>query len=298
MTRPTRRSFTPEVVAELAPHVPILTCCRISLVEGMRLAGGGGYEPPYGTLVVTTRAAAARVALAALHASGISARLERQRTARRPTYALVWTGPLPAGLPPGTRSCCDRARLRGAFLESGAVSRPDAPAHLELVTRSAAAAAALLASLDRLGIAGTLAARRSRTLVLVRSVEGVGAVLSCIGAQGARLRFEEGRVVREVRAGVNRRLNSETANLRRTVDAGLRQARAAGALQRDQARWRRLPPALREAAVLRHRHPLDSLGRLAMRAGTSRSAMAGRLHRLVEVAGRSEDWRPRPPGGC
>jgi len=91
-------------------------------------------------------------------------------------------------------------------------------------------------------------------------------------------------VVREVRAGVNRRLNSETANLRRTVDAGMRQADAIARLRADPASWDRLPPALREAATLRVRHPEQALDDLAALAGCSRSAMAGRLRRLLEVA--------------
>jgi DNA-binding transcriptional regulator WhiA len=275
-------SFTAEVVAELAPHVPILPCCRAALIEGMRLAGSAQPLPP-GTLLATSRAAAARLGLAALHASAVDARLERRRTARRLTYALVFSGP-PPPVAPGVRTCCDRSRVRGAFLEGGSVSRPAAPPHLELGARSEAAAAMLADALRRLGIDSVVTVRRGRALVLVRSVEGIGALLSSIGAQGGRLRFEEGRVVRELRAGVNRRLNSETANLRRTVDAGLRQARAAAALQGDDERWRRLPAGVREAAVLRHRHPQDSLVSLASRAGTSRSAMAGRLRRLMELA--------------
>ena len=275
-------SFTAEVVAELATHVPILPCCKAALIEGMQLAGSVLPERP-GTLLTTSRPAAARLALAVLHASRVEARLERRRTARRMTYALVWSGP-PPEVPLGVRTCCDRSRLRGAFLESGAVSRPDSPPHLEIAVRSDAAATELVESLGRLGISSAVSVRRSRPLVLVRSVEGIGALLSSIGAQSGRLRFEEGRVVREVRATVNRRLNTETANLRRTVDAGLRQARAAAVLQHDEDRWRRMPHAVKEAAILRHRHPQDSLNRLASRAGTSRSAMAGRLRRLMEIA--------------
>jgi DNA-binding protein WhiA len=112
----------------------------------------------------------------------------------------------------------------------------------------------------------------------------VGSALSTIGAQSGRLRFEDGRVVRELRGGVNRRLNAETANLRRTVSAGVEQLAAIAALRADPGRWERLPPALREAAVLRERHPEDALHGLARRAACSRSAMADRLRRLIVAA--------------
>ena len=96
-------------------------------------------------------------------------------------------------------------------------------------------------------------------------------------------------MIREVRSGVNRRLNAETANLRRTAAAGVLQLESINALEADPARWQRLPPALREAAALRARHPDDDLAQLAARAGCSRPAMAGRLHRLVAAAGEAGD---------
>jgi DNA-binding protein WhiA len=121
-------------------------------------------------------------------------------------------------------------------------------------------------------------------VVTVRSAAAVGAALSSMGAQGGRLAFEEGRVVRDVRAAVNRTLNAETANLRRTVYAAVRQLEAADRLAADTRRWDALPPALRAAGALRRAHPDDALESLAVHAGISRSAMAGRLRRLVEAA--------------
>ena len=286
MSRPAAASFSSEVVAELAPHVPLLACCRTALLEGMRCAAPSATvaAPGDGVVLMTTRSAAARVALAVLHAAGVPARVVRRRTPRRTSYAVLGDPDDLARSPSSDRPCCRRSRLRGAVLEGGSFSRPDAPPHLEIVCASPDAAQTLLDAMAGLDIAAACVTRRGRPVVEVRSIEGVAAVLSGIGAQGGRLRFEEGRVVREVRATVNRRLNSETANLRRTVDAGVRQARAAEVVQLDQARWRRLPESVRQAALLRHRHPQESLSALAARAGTSRSAMAGRLRRLMETA--------------
>ena len=46
-------SFTERIVAELAPHVPPLACCRAALIEGMALAGEGG--APVTCLLYTSR---------------------------------------------------------------------------------------------------------------------------------------------------------------------------------------------------------------------------------------------------
>jgi LAGLIDADG DNA endonuclease family protein/WhiA-like protein len=289
-------SFTEAVVAELAPHVPLLSHCRAALLQGMALADRGepGVEAVTGVVLSTPRSATARLALAALHAGGVPARLVRVRTPRRHRWAITAPGPLPE-VSPGVRACCDRALVRGAFLAAGSLTRTDGPPHLEIAARSMEAAGALCDALDRLGVHAGAVRRRARPVVLVRTIDGVASTLSGIGAQGGRLRFEEGRVVREVRSGVNRRLNSETANLRRTVDAAVRQATAAEGLQRDPDRWRTLPSAVREAATLRLRHPDETLARLAARAGISRPAMADRLRRLEAAVVPGARFRSRPP---
>jgi DNA-binding protein WhiA len=275
-------SFTERIVAELAPHVPPLACCRAALIEGMALAGEGGAP-------VTTRLVAARAALAVLHADAIPASVERLATARRHRYRVTVRGAGPPSLTPSANLCCSRSRLRGVFLACASLSRGDGPPQLELLVGSEAAAARVVADLERLDIPSSTLRRRGRPVVAVRSAAGVATLLSSIGAHLGRLEFESGRVVREVRSGVNRRLNAETANLRRTVSAAVSQLEAIDRLERDRSRWERLPPALREAAVLRRRRPQDSLEALAEAAGCSRPAMAGRLHRLVAIGGVPEE---------
>jgi DNA-binding protein WhiA len=274
-------SFTAAILAELTPHTPPLPCCRTAMVEGMSLAGHGAPGD-----VVTARLSAARAALKALHENRVCAHVERLATPRRTSYRVaVQASPeTPAPPRPTERACCGRSRLRGAFLAAGTVSRPDGPPHLEVLARSEAAATRIVADCAAFGVDAKALHRRGRWVVAVRSAEDVGSALSTIGAQSGRLRFEDGRVVRELRAGVNRRLNAETANLRRTVGAGVQQLAAIAALRGDAGRWDRLPPALREAAALRERHPQDSLDRLARRAACSRSAMADRLRRLAGAA--------------
>jgi hypothetical protein len=186
---------------------------------------------------------------------------------------------------PSTRMCCRRSRIRGAFLGAGRLVRPDGEPYLEIGCADEDGAAQLVDDFAALSVPARSRRRLGRWVVTVRSGPAVGAALSSIGAQAGRLTFEAGRVIREVRSGVNRRLNAETANLRRTAAAGVRQLESIALLEGDTRRWQALPPALREAAELRSRHPDDDLAQLAARAGCSRPAMAGRLQRLVAAAG-------------
>ncbi len=266
-------SFTERILTELAPYPPLMPCCRAALVEGMRLTGDGD--------IVTSRLVAARAALNTLHVSGISAHVERRVMPRQVHYRVSIAGGEDVG-EASEQPCCSRSRLRGAFLAAGRANRPEVAPHIEIDCRTEAGACRLAADAAALGIVAHVAWRRGRALVLVRATDSVAALLSSIGAQGGRLDFETGRVVHDVRNQVNRRLNGETANLRRLVGAGVRQAAVAQALLGDETRFASLPPALREAAELRLRFPAESLAHLAREAGCSRSAMAGRLHRLVE----------------
>jgi len=275
-------SFTQHVVAELAPHTPILSCCRRSLVEGLTLVTTAP------GVIATTRPVAVRAAMQALHAERITAHVSRIGAARRVQYVLVGIEPAVVQTH-STRVCCRRSRLRGAFLGSGRLVRPDGEPYLEIGCAADTAAAQLVDDFAALGVSARTRLRRGRWVVTVRSGQAVGAALSSIGAQAGRLAFESGRVIREVRSGVNRRLNAETANLRRTAAAGVRQLESIAVLEADPRRWQALPPALREAAELRAGHPDGDLADLAERAGCSRPAMAGRLHRLVAAAGESGD---------
>ena len=276
------QSFTQRVAAELAPHTPLLACCRRSLVEGMALVT----TTP--AVIATTRPVAVRAAMQALHAERIAAHVSRVGAARRVQYVLVGMEPEIVQTK-SLRVCCRRSRLRGAFLSAGRLVRPDGEPHLEIGCADEGGATQLVEDFTTLGVGARTRLRRGRWVVTVRSGPAVGAALSSIGAQAGRLSFEAGRVIREVRSGVNRRLNAETANLRRTAAAGVRQVESIAMLEADPARWQALPPALREAALLRTGHPDDDLAHLAERAGCSRPAMAGRLHRLVAAAGEAGD---------
>jgi DNA-binding protein WhiA len=275
-------SFTQRVVAELAPHTPILSCCRRSLVEGLALV------TTVPGAIATTRPVAVRAAMQALHTERITAHVSRVGAARRVQYVLVGIEPEVVHAP-SIKVCCRRSRLRGAFLGSGRLVRPDGEPYLEIGCAEDTGAIQLLDDFAALGVSAQTRLRRGRWVVTVRSGAAVGAALSSIGAQAGRLAFESGRVIREVRSGVNRRLNAETANLRRTAAAGVRQLESIAVLEADTGRWAALPPALREAAELRSGHPDDDLAQLAARAGCSRPAMAGRLQRLIAAAGEGGD---------
>ncbi|HCQ18443.1 MAG TPA: DNA-binding protein WhiA, partial [Dermacoccus sp.] len=120
--------------------------------------------------------------------------------------------------------------------------------------------------------------------VVIRDGEAIGAMLTHMGAEDARLVWEERRMRREVRATANRLANFDDANLRRSaraaVAAGSRVARAMEILGED------VPDHLRQAGELRIEHKeasLEELGALADPPMT-KDAVAGRIRRLLAMA--------------
>ena len=120
-------------------------------------------------------------------------------------------------------------------------------------------------------------------MLYLKGSEDLATMLKVMGASHAVLRFENDRIVREMRAQANRQANTETANLRRIVDSSLRQATAARRLSASGV-LQTQPRALQEIASVRLSMPSASLEQLAFRLSLSKSAVNARLRRLVAVA--------------
>jgi len=183
------------------------------------------------------------------------------------------------------RACCRRAYLRGAFLGGGSLSTRGA-VHLELRTASLETATFLQVVAREEGVAAGVVERPSHAATYVKSWDAVETLLALAGAEETVLALEERAVVAGARAQANRLANADHANLVRTSRAAELQLEAARRL-RAEGRLARLPHPLAEAALLRLRHPTDSLRELAERADprASKAAMHRRLRRLEELAG-------------
>ncbi|MBN9214499.1 MAG: DNA-binding protein WhiA [Microbacterium sp. SCN 70-200] len=184
-------------------------------------------------------------------------------TGARPDLAAVW---------------------RGAFLAAGTLSDPGRSAALEIACPSGEAAMALVGAAHRLGIAAKAREVRGVPRVVVRDGEAIRLALAEMGAVRMAGAWEEQRQRREVRAGVNRLVNFDDANLRRSAQAAVAAcARVERALEilADE-----VPEHLREAGELRLAHRDASLDELGHHADPplTKDAVAGRIRRLLAMA--------------
>jgi DNA-binding protein WhiA len=190
---------------------------------------------------------------------------------------------LPNKLTTGSRA--DLAAIwRGAFLASGSLSEPGRSAALEITCPAPEAAMALVGAAHRIGVPAKAREVRGVPRVVVRDGEAIRAVLAAMGAERTATEWDQLRQRREVRAGVNRLVNFDDANLRRSAQAAVaacaRVERALEILGDD------VPEHLAEAGALRLAHRDSSLDELGHHADPplTKDAVAGRIRRLLAMA--------------
>ncbi len=186
------------------------------------------------------------------------------------------------------RDCCRRAYMRGAFLAAGSVNNPEgASYHLEIALGDAELSKGFLRLLGTYDLDAREIQRKRGEIVYLKEGEKIVEFLNLVGAHQALLRFEDVRILKDMRNQVNRLVNCETANLSKTVQAAVRQIENIRLLERTIG-LDNLPPKLREVAELRLRHPdinLKELGAL-LGGGVTKSGVNHRLRKLDEWARR------------
>lgn len=184
------------------------------------------------------------------------------------------------------RSCCKRAYLRGAFLAGGSVNNPEGSSyHLEIYSMYEEHCQALCRLANEFDLNARCIERKKGFVLYIKEGEKIIEFLSLIGAHQALLRFEDVRIMKDMRNSVNRLVNCETANLNKTIGAAVRQIDNIRLLQKEVG-LNNLPEKLREVAEIRLRHPdmnLKEVGDL-LKGQVSKSGVNHRLRKIDELA--------------
>lgn len=178
--------------------------------------------------------------------------------------------------------CCRRHWLGALFLRFGALSDPQKGYLLEWALPRLYLAEKVKIALELEGFNPQMAQRRRRWVVSLKRAEEVAQALSVIGAQLARLQFEEVRALKETRNEVRRRVNAESANIARSSLAAARQIAKLRELQESGA-LDQLSPQLQNVARLRLENPEATLSELCQLCDPplSRTTLNRRLQQCV-----------------
>jgi hypothetical protein len=173
---------------------------------------------------------------------------------------------------------------RGAFLANGSLTDPGRSAALEVVCPGGEAAMALVGAAHRIDVPSKAREVRGVHRVVIREGEAIRAMLHAMGAAKTVEEWEQLRQRREVRAGVNRLVNFDDANLRRSAQAAV--AACARVQRALEILGDEVPAHLRTAGELRLAHREASLDELGHHADPplTKDAVAGRIRRLLAMA--------------
>lgn len=176
-----------------------------------------------------------------------------------------------------------RSYLRGAFLAGGSVNSPETSRyHLEIYSLYENQNQGILYLMNQFNLKARTTQRRNGYITYLKGAEKISEFLQIIGATSSMLKFEDVRIVRDMRNSVNRLVNCENANINKTIKAASRQISNIKFL-RDHYGLEKLPPKLKEIAELRLAHPemsLTELGKLVPSGAISKSGINHRLRKL------------------
>lgn len=193
------------------------------------------------------------------------------------------------------KKCCKRAYLRGAFLAGGSVNNPETSSyHLEIANAYQEHNESLCELMNSFHLHTRKLERRNGYISYIKEAEKITEFFNYIGAHHALLKFEDVRIMRDMRNSVNRLVNCETANLNKTIGAAFRQVENIKFIEQTVG-LEALPEKLQEIAKLRVQHQDVSLKELGELISGGKISKSGINHRLKKIDQFAEQLRREQP---
>lgn len=182
-------------------------------------------------------------------------------------------------------TCCKRAFIRGAFLAGGSMSDPNKSYHFEIVCHTHEQAKQLQSVMQSFDTDAKIVERKGHHVVYLKEGSQIVDMLNVMEAYVALMNLENVRILKEVRNTINRKVNCETANINKTVNAAVKQVEDIE-LIRERIGLDNLPENLREMALLRLEYPEATLKELGnyLEPPVGKSGVNHRLRKLSAIA--------------
>ncbi len=190
-----------------------------------------------------------------------------------------------SNLEQSNEDCCSKAFLRGAFLVCGSVTDPEKDYHIEFSVTKAKLCEDLMQVIGDLGLRCKKIVRNNSYVVYAKEAESIEDYIGTMGANNAFLEVMQTRAMKDIKNQINRRSNFESANLSRSIEAGLKQVALIEEIL-SKIKLSDMTKDLEELCSLRLENPdisLDELGKM-MNPELSRSAVSRRFKKLEKIA--------------
>ena len=192
------------------------------------------------------------------------------------------------------QNCCKRAFIRGAFLSSGSISDPEKGYHFEIVCPEEGRAKQLQTITRSFDIDAKIVQRKKSYVVYVKEGAQIVDMLAVMEANVALMNLENIRILKEMRNSVNRKVNCETANINKTVNAAVKQMEDIKLIQKYIG-FEQLNEGLAQLAQLRLQYPEATLKELGMMLNPQ-VGKSGVNHRLRKLSVMAEELREKQGG--
>lgn len=189
------------------------------------------------------------------------------------------------------KECCKKAFIRGAFMAAGSISDPNKFYHYEIVCRFEEDAENLKDMLNFFNLDAKIIVRKNSFVVYLKEGNNITDTLNLMGAVVSQMNLFNVMILKGISNDINRKVNCETANLNKTIEAAVKQINDIEYI-RDTVGLESLKDNLREIAYLRLDNPdmnLKDLGELLVPA-VGKSGVNHRLRKICEIA---DDLRGR-----
>lgn len=178
-----------------------------------------------------------------------------------------------------------RTIVKGAFMSTGSVNNPEKQYHLEISFIEKKNAEYILNICKTNGVNLKILESKNKYILYIKEGEEISKFLALIGANKAVMKFEDIRAEREIKNNVNRKVNCETANLNKTINASVNQINDIKLIQ-NLKKFEELSEDLKVMALLRLEYPdlsLKELGEL-LEPPLGKSGVNHRLKKIHEFA--------------
>ena len=192
------------------------------------------------------------------------------------------------------QSCCKRAYIRGAFLASGSISDPEKGYHFEIVYPDERKAQQLQTIIRSFSVDAKIVQRKKSYVVYVKEGAQIVDMLAVMEANVALMDLENIRILKEMRNSVNRKVNCETANINKTVNAAVKQMEDIKLIQQVMG-FEQLSDGLAQIAELRMQYPEATLKELGLML-SPQVGKSGVNHRLRKLSALADELREKQGG--